>query len=349
MIVSILPGIIGSKIFIFQEYEMNLLITGAFGNVGISVLDEALSRGHNVTVLELPSPKNRKVYKRYGKKLKSMVWGDLTNKEYIVKALEGVETVIHLAAVIPPLSERNKNLCDDINIGGTVNILEEAEKSGGKISMVFASSSSVMGDTQSTIPPVKVDHIPNPFGNYAKSKLEAEEKVLKSGIPVCITRFGGVLTTRSRYSMSMLLHGFEFPFRSRYEVVLDIDLAAAVLNGAEQISAGSELDKKIFFIGGGAEKGCQIYHNQMYSTLFGSIGLTVPGEKAFANHKPCMVDWLDTEESQRLLNFQHHHFDDYLKMFRNKMKLYKPFLFLFGKIISSVLEKKSPYPVKEER
>lgn len=326
---------------------MKLLITGAFGNVGISVLDEALSRGHDVIVLELPSPKNRKVYKRYSKKLMGMVWGDLTNKEHVARAMDGIETVIHLAAVIPPLSEANKSLCDNINIDGTMNILEEAEKAGGMISMVFASSSSVMGDTQAKMPPVKVDHTPNPSGNYAISKAAAEERVLKSPIPLCITRFGGVLTTKSRYNMKMLLNGFEFPFRSRYEVVLDIDLATAVINGAERICTGSELDKKIYFIGGGAEKGCQIYHNQMYSKLFGSIGLTVPKEEAFANHKPCIVDWLDTGESQRDLEYQNQYFEDYINMFRRKMRPYKPFLILFGPIISYILEKKSPYPIKE--
>ena len=278
-----------------------------------------------------------------------MVWGDLTDKTDVVRALKQVDSIIHLAAVIPPLSEMNKELCDRVNIDGTGYILDAVKESGRRIPLVYASSSSVMGDTQTKQPPVRIDQAPVPFGNYATSKVKAEEMVLASSVPACITRFGGVMTTKTNYSLDMLVYGFEFPYRARYEVVLDIDLAAAVVNAAEKLHSNNDLNKKTFFIGGGEQNGCRIYHNELYDQLFGAIGLTPPREEAYANHKPCMVDWLDTKDSQKYLEYQNHHLNFYIEHMKKKVAVYRPFLIIFNSFISRMLEKKSPYLAAKEK
>lgn len=272
-----------------------------------------------------------------------MVWGDLTDKKDIERAVIQIDSIIHLAAVIPPLSEMNEELCDRVNIDGTRYILEAIEETGRQITMVYASSSSVMGDTQKMQPPVRTEQSPEPFGNYAASKVKAEEMVLASSVPACITRFGGVLTTKTAYSLDMLVYGFEFPYRARYEVVLDIDMAAAVVNGAEKLCKNDELNKKVFFIGGGEQNGCRIYHNELYDKLFKAIGLTPPQEDAYANNNPCMVDWLDTKDSQKYLEYQNHHLNHYIEHMKKKTAVYRPFLLLLNGFISRMLEKKSPY------
>lgn len=328
---------------------MKMLLTGAFGNLGRCILEESSARGHEVTVFELPTKKNEKTFKKVKKHITNMVWGDLTDKKDVAKAVEHADSIIHLAAVIPPLSEMNKELCDRVNIDGTGNILEAVKETGRRIPLVYASSSSVMGDTQKKQPPVRADQVPAPFGNYAISKVKAEKMILASSVPACITRFGGVLTTKTDYSLDMLVYGFEFPYRARYEVVLDIDLASAVVNGAEKLYRNDELNKKIFFIGGGEQNGCRIYHNELYDKLFKAIGLTPPKKDAYENNKPCMVDWLDTEESQKYLDYQTHHLDYYINHMKKKVAVYRPFLFIFKGFISRMLEKKSPYLAVKEK
>lgn len=322
---------------------MNVLLTGAFGNLGRCILEEISTRGHSITVLELSTDKNRKTYKQVKQHINKMIWGDLTVKSDITEALKGVDSVIHLAAVIPPLSELKKELCNRVNVDGTQNILDGIQETGRRVSLVHASSSSVMGNTQKQDFPVTVDQEPKPFGNYAISKRKSEKLVLNSSIPSCITRFGGVLTTKTTYSMDMIVHGFEFPYNGRYEVILDIDLAVAVTNAAEILFQGNDIDKKIFFIGGGRDNGCQIYHHEIYDRLFNALGLIAPKKAAYANHKPCMVDWLDTDESQLYLQYQKHHFDDFINLIADKVKFYSPFMKLFRRPLSKMLENRSPY------
>ncbi len=81
---------------------MKILITGAFGNVGIAVVDACLNRGHQVSIFEIRNRANEKKARKYGCRLRNVYWGDIRNPGEIGAALAGQEVVIHLAAIIPP-------------------------------------------------------------------------------------------------------------------------------------------------------------------------------------------------------------------------------------------------------
>ncbi|MBN2152326.1 MAG: NAD-dependent epimerase/dehydratase family protein, partial [Candidatus Lokiarchaeota archaeon] len=55
---------------------MRILVTGGFGNVGMSVIRELLDRGHDVVVFELDTKRNRNISRRFKGKV-VLVWGDL--------------------------------------------------------------------------------------------------------------------------------------------------------------------------------------------------------------------------------------------------------------------------------
>ncbi|MFW9784918.1 MAG: NAD-dependent epimerase/dehydratase family protein, partial [Candidatus Heimdallarchaeota archaeon] len=87
---------------------LKVLLTGAFGNVGQNTLKQLIIRGHDVTCFDLPNSRNKKTSAKLSKKLCfKMIWGNILNKKDINKALKGIECIIHLAAIIPPLSEKN--------------------------------------------------------------------------------------------------------------------------------------------------------------------------------------------------------------------------------------------------
>lgn len=53
--------------------------------------------------------------------------GDITDKASVKKSLKDVDTVVHLAAILPPLSENNKELAFKVNVDGTKNLVNAIE------------------------------------------------------------------------------------------------------------------------------------------------------------------------------------------------------------------------------
>ncbi|MFW9852489.1 MAG: NAD-dependent epimerase/dehydratase family protein, partial [Candidatus Thorarchaeota archaeon] len=64
---------------------MRLLITGAFGNIGKAVIEEANKRGYEITVFEVDNKHTRKYARKYRKKVESVVFGDIRNYEDVEK------------------------------------------------------------------------------------------------------------------------------------------------------------------------------------------------------------------------------------------------------------------------
>ena len=82
---------------------MKVLITGAFGNIGLSATQELLRRGHDVRCFDLKKKENLKVAKRIKAKAESVL-GDLRNPEDVALVVKDRDVVVHLAFVIPRLS-----------------------------------------------------------------------------------------------------------------------------------------------------------------------------------------------------------------------------------------------------
>ena len=102
---------------------MKILVTGAFGNIGKAVIEEAYKHGHKIIVFEIDNKKTRKDARKYRKITKKVIFGDIRNFENVKKAVQECDSVIHLAAIIPPISKKNRELTMDVNYGGTVNLI----------------------------------------------------------------------------------------------------------------------------------------------------------------------------------------------------------------------------------
>lgn len=90
---------------------MNVLVTGAFGNIGFSTVEELLARGHAVRCFDVPTRANLRAASRLGGKAE-VVWGDLREPSEVRRAVQGMEAVIHLAFLIPKLSATGID-CED--------------------------------------------------------------------------------------------------------------------------------------------------------------------------------------------------------------------------------------------
>jgi len=86
---------------------MRILLTGAFGNIGQNVLRLLLDVGYDVRCFDVETESNKKVYKTFARvrwqaRKMEMVWGDISKPDHIKEAVQDVEAIIHLAAIIPP-------------------------------------------------------------------------------------------------------------------------------------------------------------------------------------------------------------------------------------------------------
>ena len=80
---------------------MKVLLTGALGNVGRYTVDALLEEGHDVVAFDLESPRARRAASQLDGRVR-VAWGDITDPASLGAALEGVDAVVHLAAICLP-------------------------------------------------------------------------------------------------------------------------------------------------------------------------------------------------------------------------------------------------------
>jgi nucleoside-diphosphate-sugar epimerase len=150
---------------------MRYLVTGGAGFIGSNFVKELLRRGHDVRVLDNFSTGRRENLQEFGTDIE-VVEGDIRDFWTTLDACKDVDFVLHQAA-LPSVfrSVENPATTTDINIMGTLNVLECSRRQGVK-KLMFASSSSVYGDTPTL--PKSEDMHPLPLSPYAASKLTGE-------------------------------------------------------------------------------------------------------------------------------------------------------------------------------
>jgi len=153
------------------------LVTGGAGFIGSNIAERLLKDGHFVRVLDNFSSgkeENLSFVTQYAIRTTQyeLIRGDIRDYQTCLKACEGIDYVLHQAALrsVPKSMERPHEY-NEVNIDGTVNMLEASRKKKIK-RFVFASSSSIYGDTD--IFPQKEGHLPLLISPYALTKLTGE-------------------------------------------------------------------------------------------------------------------------------------------------------------------------------
>ena len=160
---------------------MTTLITGGAGFIGSHVAAALLKRGESVVVIDNFNDYYDPAIKRENARRLSedanfnLIEGDIRDASLVERifADEGITRVAHLAAMAGVrASVRQAKLYMDVNLGGTLNLLE-ASKAAGVEQFVLASTSSVYGKTE-TLPFVETDLADRPLAAYPASKRAAE-------------------------------------------------------------------------------------------------------------------------------------------------------------------------------
>jgi nucleoside-diphosphate-sugar epimerase len=147
------------------------LVTGGAGFIGSHIVEKLVRDNHSVRVLDNFSSGKRQNLERAIKRIE-LVEDDIRSPDVCVRATRGIDFVLHQAALRSvPKSFESPEEYNEVNINGTLNMLEASKKNEVK-RFVFASSSSVYGDIGRF--PEKEDFTPRPISPYALTKLAGE-------------------------------------------------------------------------------------------------------------------------------------------------------------------------------
>lgn len=150
---------------------MRYLVTGGAGFIGSNTVDELVSRGHEVTVLDNLSTGKAANLAQVSSKIR-FFQTSITDISAVREACRGADRVIHLAAQTSvPRSVKDPLETNLVNVTGTLNVLLAARDEGVK-RVVFASSCAVYGQT--AVFPIREDAPLAPVSPYGISKQVGE-------------------------------------------------------------------------------------------------------------------------------------------------------------------------------
>ncbi|MBU2546989.1 MAG: NAD(P)-dependent oxidoreductase [Proteobacteria bacterium] len=274
----------------------DILITGGAGNFGRTLATALDAQGHALRLLDLPACdfgfadqlQNGRVFR-----------GDIMDPAALAAPLDGVDLIFHLAAILPPASEADRDRTFRINVDGTRTLLQAAQASGAAPGVVFASSISVYGDTSGRAERITPGDPVNPNDIYAASKVEAERVLAESGLPWVNLRISAIAIPE------FLDPPEPWPFQpdQRIELVVLDDLVRAMVALVDKKQAFG----KTLIIAGGPT--WQITGRE-YVTRWGEI-MEIPEDEMSYLDRPGWLNWYDTDESEAQLGYQRTTLDDF--------------------------------------
>lgn len=190
-------------VFLVGGCRLRVLVTGGAGFIGSHTVDRLLAEGFDVDVLDnLRSGSLENVSRHIGEKNFNFVNGDIRDACLVKVLIKNVDYVVHLAALVSvPESIRDPSLTHDINVNGTLNLLNASVNYNVK-RFVYVSSCAVYGNAEKL--PIKEDCPTKPESPYGVSKLTAENYVQKYskdyGLETVCLRYFNVYGSRQAYS-----------------------------------------------------------------------------------------------------------------------------------------------------
>jgi nucleoside-diphosphate-sugar epimerase len=159
---------------------MKVLVTGATGVYGRSVVERLNRAGHDVVAMARKPPKSLPAGVRFAS-------ADVRDLDAVQAAMDGCEVVAHLAFVVTPMKDREESR--RISVGGTANVLEAMKRTGAR-RLVSASSAMSYGANPDNPPLFTEQHEQRPASDYiyGTDKVAAERLIIDSGIEAVIAR-----------------------------------------------------------------------------------------------------------------------------------------------------------------
>jgi nucleoside-diphosphate-sugar epimerase len=185
---------------------MRILVTGGAGYIGSRVASHLLEAGMEVIVFDKMIYGGEGLLPLLDRPRFSLVVEDIRNEKVLRDAIQNVEAVVHLAAIVgEPACKVDSQAAFSINYEGSRLFVKLAKEQGVK-RFIFISTCSNYGISDSSAYATE-DSPLHPLGDYARSKVEAEKVILLeaagNSFAPCVLRLGTVcgLSPRMRFNL----------------------------------------------------------------------------------------------------------------------------------------------------
>ncbi len=314
---------------------MRVLITGAFGNLGLMCVEQALALGWSLRCFDVDTPANRRLARRHSERdprRVEVILGDILDGALLPRLVAGVDAILHNAALLPPRTETMAAQAERINVDACRGLIALAQAQPEPPVFVFPSSVTVFGLVAGPPRARRAEDPVSASDNYTRHKIAIERTLRGSSLPWVILRVGVAVDARTlRTDRATFLRLLRTRADNPIEYVHPKDVAYAMCRAATVTEARG----KVLLLGGGASS--QIEHHRFMATAFRSLGLRLPaavfGDQAFYTH------WMDTAESQALLGFQHRDFSVYEREMAERMIVARVLLWPLRWLVNPILER----------
>lgn len=211
---------------------MKILVTGGAGYIGSALIPELLNAGHQVRVLDSLLFGQTSLLPYFINENFEFIKGDIRNFELTQKAVEGMDVIIHLAAIVgAPACKKDPKLAQEVNHFGTANINNARDVSQ---KMFYASTGSVYGKVENIC---REDLPVKPLSAYGETKLRAEEEVMSKGNAIAY-RFATAFGLSPRLRLDLMPNDFVFnALKNRYLVVYDKNFKRTFIHVRDMVNA----------------------------------------------------------------------------------------------------------------
>jgi nucleoside-diphosphate-sugar epimerase len=187
-----------------------ILVTGGSGYIGALVVEELMAGGAEVCVLDALLHEQEEIAAAQERAGVRVIRADLGDADARQQALEGVEAVVHLAAIVgDPACAEDPERSEHVNVHATLSLVEDAREAGvGRF--VFASTCSNYGRMADPTVPIDERGELRPISLYAKQKVGIETLLLHDGEgmhPTCL-RFATVYGVGHRMRFDLTVNEF---------------------------------------------------------------------------------------------------------------------------------------------
>jgi nucleoside-diphosphate-sugar epimerase len=240
---------------------MKILITGGAGYLGTVLSSHLLESGHRVRAFDSLLHGGRPLLALLGRDGFEFVRGDVRDAEAVRDALEGVDGVVHLAAIVgDPACAKQPDLARAVNLHASLGLFEAARAALVK-RFVFASTCSNYGRMRDPGALANEDSELRPLSLYAETKVAVERHLLgqpAGGPTVTVLRFATLYGLSPRMRFDLTVNEFTMALALRKELtvygeqfwrpyvhVRDAARAVALVLGSEP----SLVERQVFNVG----------------------------------------------------------------------------------------------------
>ena len=203
---------------------MKVLVTGGAGYIGSVLVRQLLNKGFSVRVLDSLKFGGEALYDVMLNSNFEFIRGDIRNEKDVSAALEGIDAIAHLAAIVgDPACKKFSDEANETNWSASIKLFEKAEASGVK-KFVFASTCSNYGKMPDPNSFVRESSPLNPVSLYAELKVKFEKYLLEE------RKSSNICSTSLRFST---VYGYS-P-RIRFDLTVNEFTRNATINGEQEI------------------------------------------------------------------------------------------------------------------